>query len=212
MVRYSQCCQPVPGDKVIGYITRGRGVSIHRTTAPTCSTSPTTRSGASRSSGRPRPASASSCASSGGHRPPRPGRRHRQHHHRRNTNIKSVNIQAEEMGMRGEFVVEVENLDHLKRVMNAVRRVKGVLSVERREHFGDPNGIWMDGWSNGRLPRKTAVHVTMSIPHSKLGQGASSRRRPADSPFRRSPQGAGRGARAGDRTRRCWAPPARARR
>jgi GTP pyrophosphokinase len=47
-----------------------------------------------------------------------------------------VNIQAEEMGMRGEFVVEVENLDHLKRVVNAIRRVKGVISVERREHFG----------------------------------------------------------------------------
>nr|MDQ3389153.1 bifunctional (p)ppGpp synthetase/guanosine-3',5'-bis(diphosphate) 3'-pyrophosphohydrolase [Gemmatimonadota bacterium] len=31
MVRYSQCCQPVPGDDVTGYITRGRGVSIHRT-------------------------------------------------------------------------------------------------------------------------------------------------------------------------------------
>src|SRR5688500_6729012 len=28
MVRYSQCCQPVPGDSVIGYITRGRGISI----------------------------------------------------------------------------------------------------------------------------------------------------------------------------------------
>ena len=30
MVRYSHCCQPVPGDEVIGYITRGRGISIHR--------------------------------------------------------------------------------------------------------------------------------------------------------------------------------------
>jgi GTP pyrophosphokinase len=53
-----------------------------------------------------------------------------------NTNIKSINVLSEEMGMRGEFVVEVENLEHLKRVMNAVRRVKGVLQVERREHFG----------------------------------------------------------------------------
>src|SRR5690606_6104326 len=34
MVRYSQCCQPVPGDEVIGYITRGRGVSIHRVDCP----------------------------------------------------------------------------------------------------------------------------------------------------------------------------------
>jgi GTP diphosphokinase / guanosine-3',5'-bis(diphosphate) 3'-diphosphatase len=54
-----------------------------------------------------------------------------------NTNIKSANITSEELGMRGEFVVEVENLGHLTRVMNAVRRVKGVLSVERREHFGE---------------------------------------------------------------------------
>ena len=34
MVRYAQCCQPVPGDPVVGYVTRGRGVSIHRADCP----------------------------------------------------------------------------------------------------------------------------------------------------------------------------------
>ena len=30
-VRFSKCCTPVPGDEIVGFVTRGRGVSIHRT-------------------------------------------------------------------------------------------------------------------------------------------------------------------------------------
>jgi GTP pyrophosphokinase len=30
VVRFAQCCHPIPGDPIVGFITQGRGVSIHR--------------------------------------------------------------------------------------------------------------------------------------------------------------------------------------
>ena len=136
MVRYSQCCQPVPGDDVIGYITRGRGVSIHRSDCPNVlnlSDRPERRvdiewdsDGSQRFvvrlvlEGTDRHGLfadiARSISDTG-------------------TNIQSADIRAIEGGMRGQFLVEVENLSHLKKVVKHVRRVKGVLSVERRESF-----------------------------------------------------------------------------
>ncbi|MCA9738732.1 MAG: bifunctional (p)ppGpp synthetase/guanosine-3',5'-bis(diphosphate) 3'-pyrophosphohydrolase [Gemmatimonadota bacterium] len=136
MVRYAQCCQPVPGDPVMGYVTRGRGVSIHRRDCPNVL-------GMSDDADRRVPIEwrsvkddrfqvklylqgsdrrgllsdiATAIADTG-------------------TNIQNAQIRGVAHGMIGEFVVEVQDLPHLTKVMNAVRRVKGVLSVERREHI-----------------------------------------------------------------------------
>ncbi|MDD4832396.1 MAG: bifunctional (p)ppGpp synthetase/guanosine-3',5'-bis(diphosphate) 3'-pyrophosphohydrolase [Clostridia bacterium] len=38
LVRFSGCCSPVPGDEIIGYVSRGRGVSVHRKDCPAVKT------------------------------------------------------------------------------------------------------------------------------------------------------------------------------
>jgi GTP pyrophosphokinase len=35
MIRFARCCHPIPGDPIVGYITRGRGVTVHLPTCPT---------------------------------------------------------------------------------------------------------------------------------------------------------------------------------
>jgi GTP diphosphokinase / guanosine-3',5'-bis(diphosphate) 3'-diphosphatase len=136
LVRYSQCCQPVPGDEVIGYITRGRGISIHRTDCPNVlnlSQHPERRieidweaeSGerfyvriiVEGNDRRGLLSDIATAITSTG------------------TNISSAEIKSKEGGMTGAFVVEVQDLSHLKKVMKYIRRVNGVLSAERREHF-----------------------------------------------------------------------------
>jgi GTP diphosphokinase / guanosine-3',5'-bis(diphosphate) 3'-diphosphatase len=136
MVRYSACCQPVPGDKVIGYITRGRGISIHRTDCPNVlnlSEHPERRveidweaeshdrffvrlviEGTDR---RGLLSDIATAISDTG------------------TNIQSAEIKSVDGGMNGLFAVEVQNLAHLKKVIKSIRSVNGVLAVERREHF-----------------------------------------------------------------------------
>lgn len=43
LVRFAACCNPVPGDKIVGFLSRGRGVSIHRADCPNLKDAPKER-------------------------------------------------------------------------------------------------------------------------------------------------------------------------
>jgi GTP pyrophosphokinase len=135
MVRYSQCCQPVPGDPVVGYVTRGRGVSIHRSDCPNLlllANEPERRldidwqkqdgelfivritlEGSDR---RGLYADIAAAVTATG------------------TNIKSLDLSSGDGGgVHGSVMVEVENLPHLEKILRAMRKVKGITGVSRRE-------------------------------------------------------------------------------
>ena len=137
LVRYAQCCQPVPGDPVVGYATRGRGVSIHRGDCPNLlllAHEPERRleidwqemagerfivrlalEGTDR---RGLYADVAAAVSATG------------------TDIKSLELRTTDGRVTGAAVVDVENLAHLERIIRAARRVKGISAVSRREKIG----------------------------------------------------------------------------
>jgi GTP pyrophosphokinase len=144
LVRYAQCCQPVPGDAVVGYVTQGRGISIHRADCPnllTIAAGPERRveidwqetAGETfvvrlsvRGEDR-RGLYADIC-----HAVSATG-----------TNIRSAELSSKDALVRGSVLVEVENQAQLNKVLRGVRRVKGVFEVMRHDagvHVEPPAG------------------------------------------------------------------------
>ncbi len=136
MVRYAQCCQPVPGDQVVGYVTQGRGISIHRSDCPNL----LTLSGEGRrveidwqeSKGE---AFAVRLAVSG------EDRRGlyadvMQSISQSGTNVKAAELNTRDGTVFSTIVVEVDNRAHLAKVIKGIRKVRGITDVERREASG----------------------------------------------------------------------------
>jgi GTP pyrophosphokinase len=132
MIAFGGCCQPVPGDSIMGFITRGRGIVIHRSDCKNITSLM--------------------------EHPERrievewdvdPDKRFmvrlqllgedRKHFLRdvsesisqTETNIVSIEMRAEDTIVHSNIILEVRNLQHLTKVINKISKVKGVLSVER---------------------------------------------------------------------------------
>lgn len=131
MVRFANCCNPLSGDKVVGFITRGRGITVHRLECPmTMEIDPERKVDVEWDTGAAgsRPAKiqvicndkkgiladiSSTITSS-------------------EANITSAQLKAtEDKKAVGIFEVEVGSVDQLQKVIAALSRLKGVLKVER---------------------------------------------------------------------------------
>jgi GTP pyrophosphokinase len=139
MVRFAKCCQPLPGDRIVGIITRGRGISVHRvdcsnTFAPCVDgehrikvewdvEGGQTFPAAFTVTGAPRRdflADVSKAVSDEG------------------VEVTSASLEYEDGLAVARFHVEVGNLHRLRRLIRTVSTLKGVRSVERRRSGAEP--------------------------------------------------------------------------
>jgi len=135
-MNYAKCCNPVPGDDIIGYVTIGEGIKVHRRNCRNIagySTGDVTRlvevdwpKGAHedfmagiRLSGEDRKGMVSDITNVISKT--------------LNTNIRGLNFNTKDGIFDGSIIVYVNDVDHLARIIDRIKRVEGVKSVARLE-------------------------------------------------------------------------------
>jgi RelA/SpoT family (p)ppGpp synthetase len=133
---YAKCCQPIPGDDVVGFVTTGEGIKIHRRNCRNIKLMMQMETGrvvdvawppengvmfvaAIKISGQDRPAMLNDIT-------------HAISTYM-NTNIRSVNLDSQNAMFDGTFILSVRNTEHLQRILDKIRRIKGVTKAERLE-------------------------------------------------------------------------------
>ncbi len=133
---YAKCCNPIPGDDVVGFVTTGEGIKIHKRSCRNIklmmgieakrfvevswpSDNGVMFVAAVRISGEDRPAMLSDLT-------------HAISTYM-NTNIRSVNLDSEGSLFQGTFILYVKDTEHLGRIIDRIKRIKGVTRAERLE-------------------------------------------------------------------------------
>ncbi len=136
MYSYAKCCNPIPGDPVIGYITVGEGVKIHRKTCNNLinlSKIDADKLVAVQWPGTDGTLFVAGLTMKG---EDSPGILNDIAHtivSYRSTNIKSININTNDSTFEGSVMVYVNNLEHLNNLIDRLKKLRGLYKVERFE-------------------------------------------------------------------------------
>jgi len=141
MVRFARCCQPIPGDIIVGFVTRGRGISIHRVDCPNL---------ADLLKEEERRIEVEWDVEEGQSFltqiellvEDKKGLLHEitKVIADEEVNIRGVNLSSNGSLGKGSILLEVKNLHHLKKVIKEVGRIKGVNKVQRSVAEVDEDG------------------------------------------------------------------------
>jgi GTP pyrophosphokinase len=132
LMRLANCCQPIPGDPIMGYITRGKGVTIHRADCPYLASTETFRHIPAEWDGagggnklypvkiqvvtvdKPGLLADITSALKGA-----------------DVNVTKASVETRDNKGMAQFTIQVADQNHLEKVFGALKRLKEVISVRR---------------------------------------------------------------------------------
>jgi guanosine-3',5'-bis(diphosphate) 3'-pyrophosphohydrolase len=134
MHQYAKCCNPIPGDSIVGFVTIGEGIRIHRKDCKNVLSKRMAESERIVDVSWPSANGADFIVAVRVYGKDRPGLLSDVTHAIstfQNTNIRSVNIDSRGSLFEGQIILFVKNTEHLARVVEKIKKVEGILEVER---------------------------------------------------------------------------------
>jgi len=135
---YSKCCNPIPGDQVVGFVTKGEGIKLHRKNCKSLLQLSEKESEKIISVEWPALENSTFIVGLSLKGEDTPGLLSEIAHQvvtYQNTNIKSINIDTKNSKFEGTVTLYVNNLEHLSRVIDRLKKIKGVYTVSRLENY-----------------------------------------------------------------------------
>jgi GTP diphosphokinase / guanosine-3',5'-bis(diphosphate) 3'-diphosphatase len=136
MYAFAKCCNPIPGDPIIGFITIGEGIKIHRKTCNNLINLSSADPSKLIPVQWPKTEVSTFVAGVSMRGDDTPGILNDIAHtivSYQNTNIKSININTNDSTFEGNVTVYVNNLEHLNRLIDRLKKIHGIYLVERFE-------------------------------------------------------------------------------
>jgi RelA/SpoT family (p)ppGpp synthetase len=134
---FAKCCSPIPGDEIVGYVTTGEGIKIHRKNCGNLLNISSTEPNRIVNVDWPKAEGVEFAAAikiAGEDRHALLSDITNVVTTFKNTNIRGVDLITHDKMFEGTIIVSVRNLDHLTRLMEKLRRIKGVIQAVRLEH------------------------------------------------------------------------------
>lgn len=138
LINFGNCCQPIPGDKILGFVTRGRGVVIHRSDCKNIAKlveNPDRTIEVEWDVDKDKHFMVHLQLLGGDRK--NFLRDISESISETDTNIVSIKMKAEDTVVHSDIILEVRNLQHLTRVIKRISQVKGVINVERLNGTGE---------------------------------------------------------------------------